>query len=85
MSAPYAGEPKGAYRPAEFMIRYAIGRTSFYAEVKAKRLTLRKRGTASIVLHDEAERWANSLPMVGDEQVRHASERATPTPERSAA
>jgi hypothetical protein len=64
MTAPYTGEPKGAYRPAEFMVRYSIGRTSFYAEVKGKRLTLRKFGSASIVLHDEAERWANSLPVV---------------------
>ena len=47
---------------ADFLARYSVGRTSFYREVAAGRLTLRKFGTASRVARTDAEAWANSLP-----------------------
>ena len=47
---------------ADFLTRYSLGRTSFYREVAAGRLTLRKFGTASRVARTDAEAWANSLP-----------------------
>ena len=47
---------------AEFCHRYSISRTSFYREVNAKRLKLRKFGSATRVAREDAERWAASLP-----------------------
>ena len=47
---------------ADFLRRYSIGRTTFYREVAAGRITLRKLGIASRVSRADAERWADSLP-----------------------
>ena len=46
---------------ADFLRRYSIGRTTFYREVAAGRITLRKLGIASRVARADAERWAGSL------------------------
>ena len=51
----------------EFCARYSIGRTSFYREVAAGRLRLRKFGTASRIARADAEAWADSLPIRGGE------------------
>lgn len=48
---------------ADFLRRYSIGRTTFYREVAAGRITLRKLGIASRVARADAERWADSLPV----------------------
>lgn len=48
---------------ADFLRRYSIGRTTFYREVAAGRITLRKLGFASRVARSDAERWADSLPV----------------------
>lgn len=48
---------------ADFLRRYSIGRTTFYREVAAGRITLRKLGIASRVARTDAERWAASLPV----------------------
>ena len=48
---------------ADFLARYSIGRTSFYREVAAGRLKLRKFGTASRIARADAEAWASSLPI----------------------
>ena len=48
----------------EFMSLYSIGRTSFYREVNAGRLKLRKFGSASRVALSDAENWAAQLPVV---------------------
>lgn len=50
---------------AEFLRRYSIGRTTFYREVAAGRITLRKLGFASRIARADAERWASSLPIHG--------------------
>lgn len=47
---------------AEFLRRYSIGRTSFYREVAANRLKLRKFGSATRIARADAETWANGLP-----------------------
>ncbi len=48
---------------AEFLRRYSIGRTSFYREVAANRLKLRKFGSATRIARADAEAWANGLPV----------------------
>lgn len=48
---------------ADFLTRYSIGRTSFYREVQAGRIRLRKMGTASRIARADAEAWAKSLPV----------------------
>lgn len=47
----------------DFCARYSIGRTSFYREAAAGRITLRKFGTATRIAREDAERWAASLPV----------------------
>ena len=47
---------------ADFLVRYSIGRTSFYREAAAGRLRLRKFGTATRIARTDAEAWAASLP-----------------------
>jgi len=61
---PYTGEPRGAYRPKEFQTRYCVGHTKLYQEINAGRLIARKLGSATIILHDDAEAWARALPSV---------------------
>jgi hypothetical protein len=48
---------------ADFLRRYSIGRTTFYREVAAGRITVRKLGFASRIARADAERWASSLPV----------------------
>lgn len=50
---------------AEFKSRYRIGHTSFYREVSEGRIPLRKFGRASRIAEEDAEAWAQSLPMKG--------------------
>ena len=47
----------------DFLARYSISRTSFYREVAAKRIAIRKLGTASRVARADAETWAKNLPV----------------------
>lgn len=49
---------------ADFCVRYSISRTSFYREIAAGRLALRKFGSASRVARSDAETWAAQLPTV---------------------
>lgn len=48
---------------AEFLARYKISRTEFYRQVNAGRIPIRKLGYATRVTRDDAEAWANSLPV----------------------
>lgn len=48
---------------ADFLARYSIGRTSFYREVAAQRLRIRKYGSATRIARSDAEAWAASLPV----------------------
>ncbi len=47
-----------------------IGRTAFYAELKAGRLVARKFGRRTIVPMSEAEKWLDSLPVAGS-KLKH--------------
>ena len=51
----------------DFLHRYSIGRTSFYREVAAGRLRIRKFGTATRIARTDAEAWMESLPVVKGE------------------
>jgi hypothetical protein len=48
---------------AEFRRRYSISNTQTYREVAAGRLRLRKLGAASRIAREDAEAWAESLPI----------------------
>lgn len=47
----------------EFLTRYKVSRSNFYREVQAGRILLRKMGTASRISREDAEAWANALPV----------------------
>lgn len=53
---------RGAFTVNEFLDWARISRTTFYKEVSAGRLRLRKVGKRSLVLRQTAEEWLNSLP-----------------------
>lgn len=53
---------KEFYTVAQFCETYGIGRTTFYAEVKAGRLRTVKIGAATRVRRADASAWADSLP-----------------------
>jgi hypothetical protein len=52
---------------ADFLGRYSISRTSFYREVAANRIRIRKFGTATRIAREDAEAWAASLPISNGE------------------
>lgn len=45
-----------------FCSTYGIGRTLTYREIAAGRLPVRKLGRRTLILIEDAERWANALP-----------------------
>lgn len=51
-----------AFSVRQFCEMHAIGRTTFYEEVKYGRLRIRKLGKRTLVLREEAERWVCALP-----------------------
>ena len=56
----------GAITVDGFCDRYNIGRTTFYAEVKAGRIRLVKMGRKTLIPEPEGERWLASLPTADD-------------------
>ena len=52
---------KRALSITEFCESFGIGRTSVYAEINAGRLRVVKVGNRTLVLMEDAERWASSL------------------------
>ncbi|MFN5084333.1 MAG: hypothetical protein ACK5EX_02480 [Novosphingobium sp.] len=55
------------YKVADFLARYSISRTSFYREVAANRIRIRKFGSATRIAREDAEAWAASLPVSNGE------------------
>ena len=47
---------------ADFCDRFSIGKTSFYREVNAGRLKIRKLGAATRIARADAMAWADALP-----------------------
>lgn len=52
----------GAYSVDQFCKQYSIGKTAFYAEVKAKRLSVKKHGSRTLVPRTVARAWFEALP-----------------------
>jgi hypothetical protein len=46
----------------QFCADYAVGRTLTYAEIKAGRLRAVKVRFRTLILHEDSEAWARSLP-----------------------
>jgi len=57
-------EHRGTLTVDEFCSWASIGRSKFYQEVNAGRITLRKIGRKSVVTMADAMSWVNSLPVV---------------------
>ena len=57
-----ANDNDGAYSVKEFCDRYDIGLTAFYEEVNEGRLTVKKRGSRTLVPRSNARAWFNALP-----------------------
>ena len=57
----------GAMTVREFLQWARISRTTFYKEVKERRIPLKKVGKRSLVLMRDAEAWLESLPVMGGE------------------
>jgi hypothetical protein len=55
---------KRARTVKQFCADYAVGKTLTYAEIKAGRLRARKVGFRTLILHEDSEAWARSLPEV---------------------
>lgn len=56
-------DTRRAYTPSDFCQAYGIGKTTFYAEIRAGRLPVRKVGRRTLVLASDAERWEMELPI----------------------
>ncbi len=52
---------------ADFCKHYSVGRTTFYREVAANRIPIRKLGSATRIARADAEAWAANLPIVEGE------------------
>ena len=63
-------ETTNAFSVTDFCRSYGIGRSFAYAEMAAGRLAYRKAGRRTIILREDAEKWATELPEGGK---RHAS------------
>jgi hypothetical protein len=48
----------------QFCSDYGVGKTLTYAEIKAGRLRAVKVGFKTLILHQDSEAWARSLPEV---------------------
>jgi excisionase family DNA binding protein len=58
-----AENDKRAFSIGEFCNRYGVGKTTAYAEIKAKRLQVVKAGKRTLVPADAAEAWLKNLPI----------------------
>jgi excisionase family DNA binding protein len=52
---------KAAYTVKEFCRMFSIGRSTFYNEVSAGRLSTRKIGSRTLILADDVASWADAL------------------------
>jgi excisionase family DNA binding protein len=56
---------RAAYTVDEFCAAHGIGRTTFYAELKAGRIKVLKCGRKTLVPKTESDAWLGRLPEVG--------------------
>lgn len=52
----------GAFTVNEFLQWAKIGRTKFYQEIEAGRITPRKLGRKTLILKQDAQAWLEALP-----------------------
>lgn len=62
MAQPNPTPSKLALSVTDFCTICSIGRSTFYLEVKAKRISILKVGKRTLVPAEEARRWLDSLP-----------------------
>jgi hypothetical protein len=55
-----------SFSPDEIADRNGLGRTTVFAEIKARRLVARKVGKRTIITRDDERAWLESLPMAAD-------------------
>lgn len=56
-------KPRGAFSINGLANAYQIGRTRIYEEISAGRLRVRKVGRRTLILVEDADEWAKSLPV----------------------
>lgn len=84
-SPPPADQPAatgGAMSIDQFCQYACIGKTKVYAEVKSRRLQLRKIGSKTVVFRSEAERWLRALP-TDTEDLQRSTKAKPRSPRRS--
>jgi excisionase family DNA binding protein len=65
MTAPVRTAPARRARTVkQFGADYGVGKTLTYAEIKAGRLRAVKVGSRTLILNEDSEAWARSLPEV---------------------
>jgi hypothetical protein len=65
MAAPAnAATVRRARTVKQFCADYGVGKTLTYAEMKTGRLRAVKVGFRTLILHEDSEAWARSLPEV---------------------
>ena len=52
-----------AYSVSHFTLLFDIGRTQTFSEIRHGRLSARKVGARTLIAHDDAMAWLNSLPL----------------------
>lgn len=57
-----AAPARSAFTITEFGDRYRLGRTAIYEQIKSGNLIAVKVGVKTLILTEDAERWASSLP-----------------------
>lgn len=55
-------QKKGLLNIEQFLEMYNISRGKFYSEVNKKNLKIKKLGSRTYILPEEAEKWAINLP-----------------------
>ena len=53
---------KGAFTVSEFLVWASIGRTKFYDELRDGNIRIRKLGSKTLILREDAEAWLEALP-----------------------
>ena len=63
--SPTAAAPLGALTIPSFCQHFGVGKSFFYKEMEAGRITTRKAGKRTLIPVAEAERWLAALPQGG--------------------
>ncbi len=54
----------GALTVANFCKTFGIGKSLLYSEIRAGRITARRARGRTLILKNEADRWARTLPAI---------------------